>query len=167
MSSAEYHLRYAIPCFEGEKRERLEEAIRRREFLDEKGLEDLTPKAINRIKSFADRIEYRGSFWDLEIVKRYWLEEHNRLIDAKEDGFDDEHHTDATRQFCKVSLAEVLGVRAEKMKYRVRADYLGREVELESLIMPNIGDRVTVHRGLVIEVLSPEEIQKFFPEALK
>ncbi len=164
MSAGEYHSRYALPCVQGEKRKRLEESIRKRAFLDESELREITPKAIQRIRDFAERIRQRDKYWTLEVVKRYWLKEHNRLIETKAEGFGDEHHTDATRQFCRVSLAEVLGVRGEGMNYKVRINFCGKERELESIIQPAVGERVTVHRGMVIEVLSSEDIAKYFPE---
>jgi hydrogenase maturation factor len=162
MNPAEYHTKYALPCVEGKQRQALEQSLRKRDFLSEQELEEITPKAIQRIKDFAEKIGYGNRYWSLEVVKKYWLQEHNNLIDKKEDGFDDKNHTDASREFCKVSLSEVRDVKGNGMNYKVKVFVYGKELELESIIKPNIGDKVTVHKGMVIEILDNEDIEKYF-----
>ncbi len=162
MNPSEYHSKYALPCVKGKDREDLEQSLRKRDFFSEQELEEITPKAIRRIKNFAKREGYGNRYWNLEVVKRYWLQEHNRLIDNKEDGFDDKYHTDASRDFCKVKLVEVKEVKGNGMNYRVKVLAYGKELELESLIKPDTGDKVTVHKGMVIEILNNEDIEKYF-----
>jgi hydrogenase maturation factor len=166
MTAGVYFLKYAYPAagscilYGKDKIKELEIMVRKEQEPEREELERLFPKAFQRIKRLAEKIG--KNYWDLEVIKEYWLREHNRLIDAKEDGYEQGGmHDDNTREFCKISLTEVLDVEQEE-GIRVKAEYLGKQMWLRSFIKPKIGDRVTVHKGFVVEILGEKDIEKYF-----
>lgn len=118
-------------------------------------LEELVPRAIQRLDRMAERegLEPRS----YEAAKKYWWEEHNRIIDAREDGYDDapSHACEA----CKVSFVEVSGVDSDEIHYynvggenRIARTYFS---DLE------VGDFVTVHLGRVVEKISMGDYKQY------
>ena len=137
----------------------LEEKFIKREFPSRQELEEMFPAAFKRIKQFANS-ENPEKFWTPEIVKDYWLKEHNRIIDNKEDGYD--KFTDELREFCKVSLGIVLEINPDDDCWIVLVNFKEKEIKLKSHIKLEKGDKISFHLGQVVAKLSEEDINKYF-----
>ncbi len=152
MDAEELFFKYAYPCtqalydFKNIDKERLDEIegfFERKDVPSRELLEDTYKEAIRRINEFSDVV------WDIDVIKRYFLEEHNRFID-KGDGF----YKDAPeyfRELCKVHIGAVL----EVFDDHVEIEYEGKKKKVINIYDLSIckGDTVSVHYFIIIEKL--------------
>jgi len=108
-------------------------------------LEEIFRDAIRIIKSFAKR----ENIWDIEVVRKYWREEHNRVIEGRQDIYSTA--TDLECELCKVYETQVVSAEREYLKVRIN----NKEKKVRALLIPDAkaGERVTIHQGYAIEKL--------------
>lgn len=146
---AHYFFGYAYPCSE----DKLSEKIRT-DFLNgispsREILEKSFPKAFERLEKLAKKIN--KTKWDIEVLKKYWLEEHNKAIDNKESEY--KEATDFFREFCKVYMAEVTEIK-DNQTIKVKYNQTESRFVLNHLVKKaKIGNKVTIHQGYAIEII--------------
>jgi len=94
--------------------------------------------------------EMRKDMWSIAVIDRYFLEEHNRMIDENEDFA--MKLTPSLKKLCKCSKAKVLGVIDEFLKVEV-----GRDIRTVSAVfVPDAkpGDTVIVHYGYAVKMIT-------------
>jgi hydrogenase maturation factor len=115
-------------------------------------LEGMFPCAFGRI----DRMDGDNE-WSYETVKKYWWEEHNRIIDAGEDGYGDVPHD--LSEPCKVSFVEVVELEKGKIIYYGKT---GEDKKASTYFKDlEVGDFVTIHLGRVVEKISEKDFKEY------
>jgi len=156
MNPEQYFLRYALPCsyvlinqgmLSKEEQEELESKLKKNKNLSKKELEKIFKAAFRRIKELA--VKMNKDYWDIEVIRRYWLEEHNNYID-KGDGHYSKFSEDF-RELCKVYKAKVTEINNNILT--VSYNNKTRKVFSDLLSKVKINDIVTIHQGYAIEVL--------------
>jgi hypothetical protein len=165
MQVENYFLRYAFPCsmvlkqrgeVDDETVAKLERAAINNDKVDRKLLEKVYFRAISRIKALAK--EMNKDYWDLVVIKEYFLKRHNELLDGLYAGRDDRgldidpKAPKFLKNLCKVFVANIL----EKGEdyYVVEYDN-GKKRTVSNALVPNadINDKVTIHYGYAVELL--------------
>lgn len=120
-----------------------------------KRLEELVPTAIQRLNRMAERegLDPRSP----EASKKYWWEEHNRIINAGEDGYGEVSHE--LSEPCKVSFVEVVDFKDGKIIYYGKKGEDKRALTYFKDL--EIGDFVTVHLGRVVEKISESDFKEY------
>ncbi|MBW2988042.1 hypothetical protein DRJ48_00770 [Candidatus Woesearchaeota archaeon] len=147
-------LRYAFPCAQvlldtgkltKEGYERLKRAVMSGEGITRDELESIFRSAVARMKEL-----FGEDYWSLAAVREYFIEHHNRIIDAGKEGY--ANAPEYFKEMCKVHIARV--VAREGSGLRVR--YGGKERVVLGLLCPEAkpGDKVSIHLGFAIEVLA-------------
>lgn len=114
-------------------------------------LEAVYPVAIERIKRLAKSLG--KNYWDVEVIRKYFLEEHNKVIDRGEG-----YYADAPlslRELCKVRIGTVKA----KGNRSYRVDFGDREEDVVGKYVPNasIGDRISTHWKVAVEIVEHEK----------
>ena len=113
-----YFLKYAFPCaFIGLQRGRFDKAIYRRlekaavgdGVLSFKEFAKYFPAAIRRISALKKRTGYKK--WNAELIRDYFWNEHNKLIDAGEGDY--KYAPESLRDLCKVIEGQVVSIKGE------------------------------------------------------
>ena len=149
-------LKYSFPCahvllqmgtMDEERYSELERAAKSGEMVSRDILEESFPAAFRRIKKLANdmRIE---DYWDIKVVKEYWHNAHNILIDKGDGNY--AKFPESFRDYCKVHVAEVreilpqgfLMVRYGEKKRPVSGDYIS-DIK--------VGEKVRIHHAYAIE----------------
>lgn len=156
MKPEQYFLKYSYPCahvlvengsIDEEKLAELREAVFNDESFDREELIKIFPAAFRRIKEVAKKMS--KDMWNLEVIKKYFLEDHNMYIEAKDGGY--KTAGSSFRNFCKVYRGEVI-----KKKGSVLTVKYGNETRnVLNNILPDaeVGDKVSIHQGFAIEKL--------------
>jgi hypothetical protein len=121
---------------------------------DKSELEEMFKCAFSRIARMVERDG--GGEWSYETVRKYWWEEHNRIIDGDEDGYGDapQHAKEA----CKVSFVRVEVVEGKAVCYDNEGVKVRAKTYFEDL---KSGDFVTIHLGRIVEKISREEYEEY------
>lgn len=135
---------------------RLPEDMARKDFRRE--VEAVFEPAFRRIKVMMAESGMKGTVWKREVFEKYFLEDHNRLIDAGTEDYS--KAPKVLRELCKVKKGRVISDRAEKSekgnwfvqvefedggKRTVIADFLGKRA-----LGLRKRDAVYVHHGYVV-----------------
>jgi hypothetical protein len=156
-NSEQYFLRYALPCsyvlvdqkrLSKEAQEELRSRLLNDKNISKEELENTFTAAFRRIKELAEKMN--KDHWDIEVIKKYWLEEHNKYID-KDDGMYSKFSKNF-KELCKVYKAEVIEIN----KNILTVSYNDKTRKVFSDLIPNVklNDKVTIHQGYAIEILS-------------
>ncbi len=122
-------------------------------------LEKLYVNAFKRIDAVASSIG--KSRWDVDSIRRYFLVEHNNIIDREKGLYKDAHHT--IKDLCKVRIGIVKKKESRNGTLVYSIDY-GEHVEVAvGNDLPNveIGERISTHWGFVVEKISDEVYEKY------
>ncbi|MBU2633678.1 MAG: HypC/HybG/HupF family hydrogenase formation chaperone [Nanoarchaeota archaeon] len=157
MTPQQYFLRYALPCsrilvdihrLPKEEQEELESKLKNKQELNKEELEKIFTAAFKRIKELANKM--KKDYWDMEVIKKYWLEEHNKYIE-KGDGYYGKAGNDF-KEICKVHKAKVIEIN----KNILTVSYNNKTRKVFSDLTPDvkIDNIVTIHHGFAIEILN-------------
>ena len=105
----------------------------------------LFPAAFRRISEVADKIN--KCVWDSEVIRHYFIDEHNEYIDRGEGNY--KNFPKTFRNFCKVYKAEI--VKKEGRFLSVKYNSMKREVLADLVPEAEKGDVVTIHQGYAVE----------------
>jgi len=156
ISPEKYFLMYAYPCIRNlqhqhklseEDAEILEKLLFGKKTLKRDYLESCFPNAFKRIRIVAAQMN--KDYWDIEVLRKYWLEEHNKFIEAGDGDY--ATATPSFKELCKVHKAEVIGKKDNILS--VKYDGIIRKVF--ATLVPDVkkGDKVSVHLAFAIEKL--------------
>ncbi|NQU97913.1 HypC/HybG/HupF family hydrogenase formation chaperone [Candidatus Woesearchaeota archaeon] len=159
MKPEQYFLKYSFPCahvlvemgsIDEKKFEELKENVLNNKVMDREELMILFPSAFRRIMEVA--VKMKKDVWDVDVLKKYFLDEHNMYIDAKDGNY--EKYGSHFRDFCKVHKAKV--VHKEGDVLTVEFGEKSRNVLSDILPEAEVGDTVTVHQGFAVEKVKNE-----------
>ena len=110
-------------------------------------LEAVFKSAFRRIKQTAGKMH--KDYWDLEVIKKYFLEEHNKFIDQGEGDY--KHFGEDFKEICKVYTVEIV----EKQGRILIVKHNDKLQKVLGDLLPHakIGDKVTIHLGFAIEII--------------
>lgn len=151
-----YFFKYAFPCtflkFNRGEITKKEYGELEKKFIvgdspSKKELEKIYPFAFKMIKRLAKRT--RRAYWGIDVIKEYWLREHNKIIESDEPYYKCE--TSEFKDSCKVHKAEVI----EKKRNTIIVRYGNKKREVYNAIVPDAkkGNIVTIHFDYAIEKL--------------
>lgn len=152
-----FFLKYAYPCaFIAQQREEinekemeeLERAAVNEIVLPREKLKKIFFRAFNRIEPIAK--ELGKDKWDLGVLKEYFLVRHNGMV---EDGFELSRDIPRTlKELCKIYIGEVI----EKKNDVLKVKFNDKTRNVLCILVPKvkIGDRVTLHYGYAVEIVS-------------
>jgi hypothetical protein len=156
MRAEEYFFRYAFPCaqvlldqkkIDGQTYSMLKDLYERGKAPGREVLESSFRSAFRRLKIVAAEMERDA--WDCEVIRRYFLEQHNEFIDRREGDY--ARFPASFCELCKVSTGEVIS--RDGSALRVNVDGQQKKVVGIYLADAKPGDRVSVHLGFAIEIL--------------
>ncbi|MBM3234051.1 hypothetical protein FJZ19_03065 [Candidatus Pacearchaeota archaeon] len=122
----------------------------RGEIPDRAFLEKVYPVAIERIKRLATSLG--RDYWSIEIIKKYFLEEHNRVIDRGEGYY--AQAPDVIKELCKVRVGIVTG-KEDRGFIVYTVDFGGREEKVVGKYLPNAkkGDKISAHWKEAVDII--------------
>ena len=157
MKEEVFFLKYAFPCsfilldrkeITKEELDKLEKAVVNDEVLDREYLEKIYFRAFQKIEKFAN--ELKKDKWGLEVLKKYFIEEHNCIINEGKYAY--AKAPESLKNLCKVHKAKVLEIKDEVLI----VEYDGNKKRpVMKLLVPGVvvNDIVTIHYGYAIEKL--------------
>ncbi len=156
MNSELYFFKYSFPCaqvlldqkkIDNNAYEKLKEMFFSNKAPSKRVLEEVFSSAFRRINIVAKQMNKDA--WDLGIIKKYFIEEHNKFIDRGEGEY--AHFGKNFKQVCKVYIAEVI----DKKEDILTVKYNNTIRKVLGNIVPKAkkGDKVTIHLGFAIEIL--------------
>lgn len=119
------------------------------------------PRVKKRIEGYA--VDHHLDPKSVEAVRGYWLVEHNRLIDGREEEYS--NMPDSQRELCKthsVKIIEVIARVGDVTRLRVRHEN-GKEQDVVDFFHTNLksGDYLTLHKNIVSERITRSEYKKY------
>lgn len=154
----EVFFRYAFPCTEDlfttrliskDDYKKMNEYSKKRKTPKRQELEKIYRNAIRRIKTLAQ--SSNKPIWDSEVIRNYFLKEHNKAIDEGEGDYKNAPHR--LRELCKVKIGEVVEKynRGKIVFYKV--DYGDSKEQAIGTYYPDakIGDRISTHWRFAVE----------------
>ncbi len=156
-SPERYFLKYAYPCIGNlmhdkklskEDAQNLECLLTEHKPISREYLKSCFPSAFRRIKQVAG--EMKMDYWSVAVLRKYWLEEHNRFIDAGEGDY--AKATPSFKELCKVYEAKVIA-RKDNL---LTVSYDGVKRKVLATLVPEAreGDTVTVHLAFAVEKIN-------------
>jgi hypothetical protein len=156
ISSEKYFLKYAFPCafLKLERKEitdkeykELESKFLEGDSVSRSKLEKIFKPAFIRIKRLAKKMN--KDYWNFDVMKEYWLNEHNKLIEENDGGYSEQ--TEKFKDLCRIHVAEII----EKDGNKFIVQYSNKKRRVYNSILPEAdrGDRVTIHFKYAIEKL--------------
>ena len=140
-----------------------EEDYRNVQFHREKGttpgrdyLQRIFPNAIRRIERLAKSLG--RDVWDSYVIRKYFLEEHNNVIDNREGLY--EKATPQVIRLCKVRVGRIIekGAIGKVTSYKVDYGDMIENVIGKYLPDANIGDKISTHWRFAVERVNGYEI---------
>jgi len=112
-------------------------------------LEAVFPAAIERIKRLAKTLS--KDYWDAEVIRKYFLEEHNRIID-RGDGYY-AIAPKSIKELCKVRVGKIKNSETIGGEVIYTVDYGDKEETALGKYLPDvkIGERISTHWKFAIE----------------
>jgi hypothetical protein len=156
MKSEQYFLKYGFSCAEvlltqehisEEKYKEIRQNAIKGIVMNRQELMDTFQNAFRRIKEVANKMG--KDVWDLEVMKKYFLEEHNKYIDAG-----DGSYSKFPKTFCELCKVKK-GIVIDKNDFSYKVNIDGKEMNVLSELLPDaqIGDKVTIHHAFAVEKL--------------
>ncbi len=117
--------------------------------LDRNYLQKLFPNAISRIEKLARSLG-RG-LWDSYVIRKYFLEEHNKVIDNREGLY--RNATPQVIRLCKVRVGKVINKKMVGRYVSYEVDYGDKVEQVIGKYLPdaNVGDKISTHWRVAIE----------------
>lgn len=158
----QYFFNYAFPCADAllslgritnEQYDSLQKKLLDREVPSRIELEKAFEKAFERIKRLASNLGL--DYWDINVMKKYWTEEHNRIINSGEGLYGKLSET--FKDLCRVHEAQILEKRnlENVVLFVVEYDSNGetRKRTVFGTFIPNadLGEKVRIHHSYAIE----------------
>ena len=145
-----YFFKFAFPCAQvklklgsltKEKYDKLEQTFLQNGTPTKEELEKTFPPAFRRIKKLSD------DYWNPEIIKKYWEQNHNEVIDQGDGMYG--IASEEFRDLCKIHTAEILKIDGDKLIVM----YNNKTRTVSNFLIPNatIGDKVRIHFAYAIE----------------
>ncbi|MFH1589450.1 MAG: hypothetical protein ABIB43_02700 [archaeon] len=156
MDAELYFLKYSFPCahvlldmgsITQTKFDELKENTLNNKKMNKTELMMLFPAAFRRMNEVAAKM--RKDVWDKEVIKHYFLHDHNMYIDKKEGNYG--RFTKTFRDFCKIYKAEVIA--REDNALTVKFEGGQRTVFSDILPDAKVGDKVSIHQAFAVEKL--------------
>lgn len=153
-----YFLKYAFPCafvilqrgkISQHEYEELERAAVTGVLVDREKLEKIFVKAFKRMKVLA--VEMGVDMWSRELMQEYFWNRHNQIIDAGEGSY--AHAPEILKELCRILPAKVEKVVGDNVVVRFENGKT-RPVSIDLVGVLASGDRVMVHYGYAVEVVS-------------
>jgi len=156
MEVEKYFLQYAYPCADvlvdvgslsKEKYEELGKTLENNNAPSRKEMEEIFVAAFRRLKKLAK--EMNKDYWDMEVMKKYWLENHNENIDEGEGNYS--KFPESFKDLCRVHKAKII----EKKDNLLTVKYGEKIRTVRNDFVPdaNVGDTATIHHAYAIEIL--------------
>jgi hypothetical protein len=172
MSPDEYFFRYAFPCTEELLNRRWvsketfnkftkaahELALGKRESIPARQeMESAYKNAFRRIKRLA--AELKNDYWSIDVIREYFLREHNACIEGGEDHYSNE--PESFKELCRVQEAQIIGFKQtvemvyDGKKRKVDAymvSYEGKERPVFNFYnLKDLKGKVRIHYAFIIE----------------
>tara|TARA_Y100000310_G_C20641106_1_gene793935 strand:+ start:744 stop:1214 length:471 start_codon:yes stop_codon:yes gene_type:complete len=149
-------LKYAFPCsfilrqrneITQQQYDQLEDAAINNTTLPKELLEKYFHRAFERISKLA--IQNNKDKWDLEIIKKYFLENHNEIIEEGMYSYAKAPNT--LKELCKVQKAKIIDIIDDNLI----VEFNNKTRPVMNVLTPNakIGDTATIHYGYAVEIL--------------
>jgi len=157
MKAEVFFLKYAYPCafiaqqrgeIDEKQMEELENAAVNEIALPREKLEKIFFRAFRRIETIAK--ELGKDRWDMDVLKEYFLVRHSGMV---EDSFELGKDIPRTlKELCKIHIGEVVEKKNDVLKVR----FNDKTRNVLGILVPNakVGDRVTLHYGYAVEIVS-------------
>ena len=167
-SAEEIFSRYSYPCagdllnlklITQEDYDLLEKYHKEGKIPSKEEFEKLFPNALERVERLADSIG--KDKWDYDVIKKYFLEEHNKVIDREEGLYEGAHHT--IKELCKVRVGEIVKKEIVGNNTLYSVNYGNEEEKIVGNYLPdaNVGDNVSTHWKFAIEKVSEEDFERY------
>ncbi|MFH1308016.1 MAG: hypothetical protein ABIH72_04145 [archaeon] len=156
MNPEQYFFMYAFPCaylkvelgqLSEEDYNELERQFKQGIIPTREELEKLFSSAFRRIKILAR--EMNKYYWDLDLIKKYWLEEHNKFIGDGEGTY--KVMPESLKDLCRVHVAEI--IKKKENLLVVKYGDSERVVFSDILKEVKVGDKVRIHFSYAVEKL--------------
>ena len=156
----EVFFRYAYPCTEDlfianlvseNDYNKMNDYSKKRKTPKREELERVYKNAVRRINNVAQRLNKDA--WDCEVIRYYFLNEHNKAIDEGEGDYKDTPHK--LREMCKVRVGEVIDKykKGDIVFYNVNYGDLSEEAIGIYYSDANVGDKISTHWRFAVEKL--------------
>ena len=156
MKPEQYFFKYAFPCaqvlldqhkIDKAAYDELKRRFYANEDVSKKDLEQIFVNGFRRLKIVANKMGKQP--WDNEVIRRYFVEEHNQFIDEGEGEY--ANFGEDFRSVCKVYEAEIIDKKDNILT--VKYNNTTRKVLGDIVKNAKVGDKVTIHLGFAIEIL--------------
>ncbi len=164
MTTEKYFFNYALPCadvllslhritqeqYDGLQKKFLDGQVPNRE-----ELESSFEKAFVRIKRLAESMNL--DYWSMEVMKKYWTEEHNRIINSGEGVYG--KCSETLRDICRVHESKVIERKDLDGKVLFVVEYNSSKGTRTRTVFGNLlpdlheGDKVRIHHSYAIEIV--------------
>jgi hypothetical protein len=154
-----YFLTYAYPALHDcgrvneIKRLELENIVLNEKPIKRGELINIFPDAFRRMKE-----KLGEDYWTYENIKKYWWQEHNKIIDNSEKGY--EYALPEHKEGCKVKFWEVVETDDQVIKVKNKDNEILKTFNYQNLSL-SLGDYVTSHKNNVIEKVSQHDFLKY------
>ncbi len=112
-------------------------------------LQRIFPNAVRRIGRLANSLG--REIWDVYTVRKYFLEEHNNVIDRREDLY--QKAAPQIRSLCKVRIGTIVEKELVGGVMGYKVDYGGMTENVVGKYLPNenVGDKISTHWRFAVE----------------
>ncbi|MBW2971074.1 HypC/HybG/HupF family hydrogenase formation chaperone [Candidatus Woesearchaeota archaeon] len=158
VTSETYFFKYAFPCtqvlldqgkIDQATFQKLKLMHDTHQIPDRKTLENTYKSAFRRLKMIAKRKD--KDYWDIEVIKKYFLEDHNIFINLGEGDY--ANFPTELKELCKVYVAEIVDKNGDILTVRYPNTQTQSKVVGKELPEAKVGDKVTIHLGFAVEIL--------------
>ncbi len=160
----EVFFKYSIPCshellklgsIDDETRKKVLDYTKKHIAPERTFLEQVYPAALKRIEKVAQ--ELGVDKWNVLAIRKYFLEEHNRVIDRKEGNYS--RIPEKERELCKVRVGTVVGIEVKLKTVIYRIDYGDKlDIALGTYYSDaKIGDKISTHWKVAVEGIRNNE----------
>lgn len=156
MRIEKYFLRYAFPCafvirtrneIDDAAYSELEDAAVKGKLIERERLEKIFHKAFAELSRIAK--EKGKGKWDPSVIRHYFLNEHNKIIDRREGSY--KEFPPALCELSKVLVGEIIEKSNDVLSVKIKGKT--RKVLNHFVQEAKEGDKVTVHYGYAVEVV--------------
>jgi len=162
MTPEQYFFHYALPCADvllslnritKEQYDKLQRKFQDREVPSREELEKAFEKAFFRIKRLAQSLGL--NYWDMRVMQKYWIEEHNRVIDAGEGLYG--KCSETLKDICRVHESRIIDKKTLNGKTLFVVEYDSGNITRTRTVFADFvpemhkGDRIRIHHSFAIE----------------
>lgn len=156
MRVEKYFLRYAFPCafvirarneIDDAAYSELEDAAVKGKLIEKDKLEKIFNRAFAELSRIAK--ERGKNKWDPSVIRHYFLNEHNKIIDRREGSY--KNFPPTLCELSKVLVGEIIEKNNDILSVKIKDKI--RRVLNHFVPEAKEGDKVTVHYGYAVEVV--------------